>query len=56
MPGAYQPITVTQTQLIKKQPLDLYGNPINRNKPKIPFENAYVEDCYKFIVMPGNNS
>lgn len=23
---------------------------------KIPFANAYVEDCYKFIVMPGNNS
>lgn len=23
---------------------------------KIPFENAYVEDCYKFIVTHGNNS
>ena len=23
---------------------------------KIPFENAYVEDCYKFIIVPGNNS
>ena len=23
---------------------------------KIPFENAYVEDCYKFIVASGNNS
>lgn len=23
---------------------------------KIPFANAYVEDCYKFIVVPGNNS
>jgi hypothetical protein len=23
---------------------------------KIPFANAYVEDCYKFIVTPGNNS
>jgi hypothetical protein len=36
---------------------DLYGNPIEtKNKSKIPFENAYVEDCYKFIVAPGNNS
>jgi len=23
---------------------------------KIPFSNAYVEDCYKFIVVAGNNS
>lgn len=23
---------------------------------KVPFENAYVEDCYKFIVTAGNNS
>jgi len=23
---------------------------------KIPFSNAYVPDCYKFIVVPGNNS
>ena len=23
---------------------------------KIPFENAYVEDCYKFIIGYGNNS
>jgi hypothetical protein len=23
---------------------------------KIPFANAYVEDCYKFIVVGGNNS
>jgi len=23
---------------------------------KIPIENAYVEDCYKFIVTHGNNS
>lgn len=23
---------------------------------KIPFENAYVEDCYKFIICYGNNS
>ena len=23
---------------------------------KIPFANAYVEDCYKFIVVAGNNS
>ena len=22
---------------------------------KIPFENAYVEDCYKFIIGYGNN-
>jgi len=35
----------------------LYGNPkAEKPKNKIPFENAYVEDCYKFIVMPGNNS
>lgn len=25
-------------------------------KSKIPFANAYVEDCYKFVVIPGNNS
>jgi len=29
---------------------------IKVNKSKIPFENAYVEDCYKFIVCYGNNS
>lgn len=23
---------------------------------KIPFENAYVEDCYKYIITAGNNS
>jgi hypothetical protein len=42
----------------KKNPVDLYGNPINleKNKSKIPFENAYVDDCYKFIIMSGNNS
>lgn len=41
----------------KKAPTDLYGNPINlEKKNKIPFENAYVEDCYKFIVTSGNNS
>lgn len=42
----------------RKQMFDLYGNPIpvEKNKPKIPFENAYVDDCYKFIVLPGNNS
>lgn len=28
----------------------------NKSISKIPFENAYVEDCYKFIVTPGNNS
>jgi hypothetical protein len=40
-----------------KGPTDLYGNPIKSDKKsKIPFENAYVEDCYKFIVIPGNNS
>lgn len=36
---------------------DLYGNPIDtKTKSKIPFENAYVEDCYKYIVASGNNS
>jgi hypothetical protein len=36
----------------------LYGNPIKseKQKSKIPFENAYVENCYKFIVTNGNNS
>jgi|TARA_B110000285_G_C15133131_1_gene625004 hypothetical protein len=33
---------------------DLYGK--EKAKSKIPFENAYVEDCYKFIVNSGNNS
>lgn len=28
----------------------------NKSISKIPFENAYVEDCYKFIVTAGNNS
>lgn len=28
----------------------------NKQKSKIPFSNAYVEDCYKFIVTSGNNS
>ena len=27
-----------------------------RAASKIPFENAYVEDCYKFIIGYGNNS
>ena len=42
----------------KKNPVDLYGNPINleKQKSKIPFENAYVDDCYKFIITSGNNS
>jgi hypothetical protein len=25
-----------------------------RKESKIPFENAYVEDCYKFIIGSGN--
>ena len=29
---------------------------VTNKVPKIPFENAYVEDCYKYIIMPGNNS
>ena len=35
-----------------RKPTDLYGNPIKaeKQKSKIPFENAYVQDCYKFIV------
>jgi hypothetical protein len=28
----------------------------NKSISRIPFENAYVEDCYKFIVIAGNNS
>ena len=28
----------------------------SRKDNRIPFENAYVEDCYKFIVHQGNNS
>ena len=41
----------------KKGMTDLYGNPIEtKTKSKIPFENAYVVDCYKFIVTSGNNS
>jgi hypothetical protein len=41
-----------------KKNIDLYGNPIKaeKAKSKIPFENAYIQDCYKFIAMPGNNS
>ena len=27
-----------------------------RSISKIPFENAYVEECYKFIIGYGNNS
>lgn len=27
-----------------------------QNNSKIPFENAYVADCYKYIVTAGNNS
>lgn len=38
--------------------MDVYGNPVklDKQKSKIPFENAYVTDCYKFVIMPGNNS
>jgi hypothetical protein len=38
----------------KRGGTDLYGK--EKAKSKIPFENAYVEDCYKFIVTSGNNS
>ena len=31
-------------------------NVFRRATSKIPFENAYVEDCYKFIIGYGNNS
>lgn len=34
----------------KKDPMS------KKNVSKIPFENAYVEDCYKFIICYGNNS
>lgn len=27
-----------------------------KRQSKIPFENAYIEDCYKYIVTYGNNS
>lgn len=49
--------TIKLRSLSKKQ-VDVYGNPIKpeKGKNKIPFENAYVQDCYKFIVTPGNNS
>jgi hypothetical protein len=43
----------------KKQdikPLDNLSKNGIKQKSKIPFANAYVEDCYKFIVVPGNNS
>ncbi len=54
---ALQQLTSASGSRPKKQPTDLYGNPKNEKpKHKIPFENTYVEDCYKFIVMPGNNS
>jgi hypothetical protein len=39
---------------LKRVGTDLYGK--EKPKSKIPFENAYVEDCYKFIVTSGNNS
>jgi hypothetical protein len=26
------------------------------SQSKIPFDNAYIEDCYKFIITAGNNS
>jgi hypothetical protein len=31
-------------------------NVFKRAISKIPFENAYAEDCYKFIIGYGNNS
>jgi hypothetical protein len=36
----------------------VYGNPIrpDKSKNKIPFENAYVQDCFKYVVTSGNNS
>jgi hypothetical protein len=46
--GAQYP--VPYPQLKKKEPLS------RKYFSKIPFENAYVEDCYKFIVVYGNNS
>ena len=35
---------------------DTSNNMFKRVVSKIPFENAYVEDCYKFIIGYGNNS
>ena len=28
----------------------------NASLSKIPLENVYVEDCFKYIIMPANNS
>ena len=43
--------------MAKSKQTDVYGNPIkaDNKRSKIPFENAYVQDVYKFIVTSGNN-
>ena len=52
---ALENITPTLTSRNREQ-----NNASNSKKTavqnKIPFENAYVDDCYKFIVGNGNNS
>jgi hypothetical protein len=48
------PLRLQQKMIQSKRGMDLYGK--EKQKSKIPFENAYVEDCYKFIVTQGNNS
>lgn len=40
-----------QSELVHKR-----KDSIKKAANKIPFENAYAPDCYKFIVTPGNNS
>lgn len=45
------------TESIKNRQTELKRHKESIKKiSKIPFENAYVEDCYKFIITYGNNS
>ncbi len=44
-----------ERQMELSQPVIKSSNS-HKRASKIPFSNAYVEDCYKFVVVAGNNS
>ena len=47
----YEFAAIRQSEMQKRKDLTK-----KQNSNKIPFENAYVADCYKYIVTAGNNS
>jgi|JI9StandDraft_1071089.scaffolds.fasta_scaffold135404_2 hypothetical protein len=53
-------LRVQADQHLRKQqlygPSSILNSVVKKEKSKIPFSNAYIEDCYKFIIVSGNNS